>query len=82
MDIYLNEPWATIFGKLLDILQSMANFGIGFFVNPISTYLSFFPDVETPLPILNYTAFEITLTVGLSLWFGITLWKWIKSIVL
>lgn len=82
MDIYLKQPWATIFGKLLDLLQSLSNFGRGFFVNPISTYLGFFPDAEVPLPILNYTGFEITLSVGLTLWFGITLWKWIKSIVL
>lgn len=81
MEIYLKQPWSTIFGKLLDFLQSMANFGRGFFVNPISTYLGFFHDVDSSLPILHYTAFEITLSVGLSLWIGITLWKWVKNIV-
>lgn len=82
METYLKQPWATIFDKFLVFLQSMANFGKGFFVNPISTYLGFFPDADTPLPILNYTAFELTLSVGVTLWIGITLWKWIKDIVL
>ena len=82
METYLKQPWSTIFDKLLAFLQSMANFGRGFYVNPISTYLGFVQDADLSLPILNYTAFELTLSVGVTLWVGITLWKWIKSIVL
>lgn len=84
MEQYLQSPWNTIFGSLLSLLDSLKNFGVAYFTQPIYTFVGITqisPD-KVPFDFLRYTPFEFTLTVGLFVWFGIIIWKFVKSVIL
>lgn len=84
MEQYLQAPWNTIFGSLLSLLESLKNFGVSYFTQPIYTLIgvvNITPE-KVPFDFMNYTPFEFTLTVGLFVWLGIIMWKFVKSIIL